>query len=303
MAWDERVPARLRGPRPSVRDIAAALTPPVLTALAQRIRGRLRPDGDEWVYLPEGWARARAPEVRGWDVADVAAAYARIWPSIVAATRGPGPLGLAYEVATGADVATDDPEAHNTVISYAYALAFAARHRRALSILDWGGGAGQYRLITGAALPDLALDYHVRDMPALCRFGRAVLPDVTFHEDDTCLDRTYELVLASGSLQYSEDWQEMLGRLRHAAERFVFVSRLPIARRGGSFVVLQRAQAYGYNTEYVGWVIKRQDFLTEAARLGLRLVREFALAEGFSARGAPEPVRYAGFLFAVARPE
>ena len=30
---------------------------------------------------------------------------------------------------------------------------------------------------------------------------------MTFHEDDSCLDRTYDLVLASSSLQYAPDWR------------------------------------------------------------------------------------------------
>jgi hypothetical protein len=34
-----------------------------------------------------------------------------------------------------------------------------------------------------------------------------------FHEDESCLEQTYDLVLASGSFQYSIEWREDLGKL------------------------------------------------------------------------------------------
>jgi hypothetical protein len=40
---------------------------------------------------------------------------------------------------------------------------------------------------------------------------------VDFREDESCLERTYDLVVASSSLQYAEDWRGLLDRIAAAA--------------------------------------------------------------------------------------
>ena len=73
---------------------------------------------------------------------------------------------------------------------------------------------------------------------------------------------------------------------------------MPISLDVPSFVVLQRAEAYGYATEYVGWVLSRAELLAEAKAAGLALERELLLDAWLSASGAPEdPIGHRGFLF------
>lgn len=100
-------------------------------------------------------------------------------------------------------------------------------------------------------LPEVELDYHCRELPAVCAEGRRVLPEVTFYDTDECVERRYDLVLATGVLQYVEDWQGLLQRLAEASRSCMFLTRAPLARDHASFVVLQRAHAYGYATEYL----------------------------------------------------
>lgn len=242
----------------------------------------------EWEYVPEGWARP----VKGWDVEAVADAYARKWPDYVDAVQPPKPLGVHHETA---EVTTGDPGAHNMLVSFAYALALAARGRDRISVLDWGGGLGHYYALGRSVLPDVELEYHVKETPAVCAEGRETLPEVAFYEDDSCLARRYDLVLASSSLQFAEDWRGLIGQLAHAAGRHLYVARVPVAIEADSFVVLQRANAYGYATEYLGWVLNRRDLLDATP---LALAREFLLDARFSAAGAPEdPVEHRSFLF------
>ena len=83
--------------------------------------------------------------------------------------------------------------------------------------------------------------------------------------------------------------------LAGAAGRYLYVARVPVALTAPSFVVIQRPYVHGYDTEYLGWVLNR-DELVEAA--GLPLAREFLLDARFSAAGAPEdPVEHRSFLF------
>jgi putative methyltransferase (TIGR04325 family) len=297
----ERIPPLVRATL-----VAKGLTPPYLWALLKALRRRRPPASEpapasapdleppEWEFVPEGWARPAG----GWDVEAIAAAYRAKWPSFLVAVEGPGPLGVNHETPAGSPVARDDPDAQQTILVFAYALLLAARGRDELSLLDWGGGPGHYAVLAHALAPELELDYHSRDLPALVALGRELQPRHSFHADDSCLERRYDLVVASSSLQYAADWRATLSGLAGAAGEYLLLARVPLALHAASFVVLQRVQRYGYGTEYLGWVFNRDELLAVAADSRLALVREFRLPAWLSAAGAPEdPVEHRAFLF------
>lgn len=239
----------------------------------------------EWEYVAVGWDHP----AKGWDEASVAEGYIRKWPDFLAAIEAPQPLGVHHETA---EVLTGDLGAHNMLVSFAYVAALAGRGVDRLSVLDWGGGLGHYEALTRATVPGLELDWHVKETHAVAARGRA---GVTFHDDESCLDRTYDLVLASSSLQYAPDWRGLLGKLAGATERYLYIARVPVALSAPSFVVIQRPYVHGYETEYLGWVLNRGELLAAA---GLPLAREFLVEMPFSAAGAPEdPVAHRSFLF------
>lgn len=290
--------------------LAKAITPPIIVIGTKKALVRLglmttRPaaaaaspeppsEPSEWEYVPEGWDR----EVPGWDAGGVADAYARKWPSFLEAIAGSGPLGVYHETREDAPILREDAAAHNLVLSFAYVLTLAAHGRDRLSVLDWGGGLGHYHALARALVPDVALEWHCREVPSVAATGREVNPAVVFFADDTCLEHEYDLVLASSSLQYAVDWRERLAGLARATRGLLFVTRLPVARSSDSFVVLQRAQPYGYRTEYLGWVVSQQELLAQARTLGLVLVRELVVDGWFTAEGSPEsPIGHRGFLF------
>ena len=246
------------------------------------------PEQPEWEYVPFGFDHP----AKGWDAESVAEAYARKWPDYLAAIEAPGALGVHHETA---EVTTGDAGAHNMLISFAYVIALAARDRDRLSVLDWGGGLGHYEALARSTVPGLELDWHVKETPAVCAAGRELRPGLTFHEDEGCLERRYDLVVASSSLQYAPDWIGLLTGLAAAAERYLYVARVPVALRSPPFVVIQRPYVHGYDTEYLGWVLNREGLLAAA---GLPLAREFLLDAAFSAASAPEdPVGHRSFLF------
>lgn len=296
--------------RVDLRWILKALTPPIVVIA---LKGALRrlgllgrdvaaapgpepaaPELPEFEAVPEGWSRS----VTGWDGGTVAEAYLAKWAEWVAALEGPGPLGVYHEARAGDPLRRDDMSSHNMLVSFAYVLARAAHGRDAISVLDWGGGLGHYAVLARAVLPDVTFEWHCREVPSVASAGETVNREVTFHTDDTCLERTYDLVLASSSLQYAPEWQTLLARLAGATTGFLLVTRVPIALEAASFVVLQRAEGYGYATEYLGWVVSREELLAAAAAAGLELDRELLLDAWLSAAGAPEdPIGHRGFLF------
>jgi putative methyltransferase (TIGR04325 family) len=192
---------------------------------------------------------------------------------------------------------------HNTAVSFAYvatlaALSAATEGRRRISMLDWGGGVGQYSLVARAAVPHLAIDYFCKEVPVQCEAGRRELRDATFFtSDDEFAGRKFDLVLASGALHYDPQWRDVLSRLASATARYLFVTRQPTVLEAPSYVVLQRAYEHGYDTEYLGWCINRTEFLAASSASGLKLFREFVVAEWADIPGAPEPYHDRGYLF------
>ena len=144
-----------RGARWQLQRAIWALTPPVLLPLVRRGARRLglaapaapapvveaapaaepvpvpepaptSPPPPHWEYVPEGFART----AKGWDVAAISAAYREKWPSFIAAVEGTNPLGVNHEMPRAEDIGTEDLGAHNTIVSFAYVLALAARGAR-----------------------------------------------------------------------------------------------------------------------------------------------------------------------------
>jgi putative methyltransferase (TIGR04325 family) len=272
--------------------------------MIQKLVRRLRPRHQRrarYEYVPEGWQRAVCDAgIKGWDVAAVPQAQSRWLAQLRTNLASSRPLGVksADDPFNAADLAD-----HNTAVSFAYvvtlaALAATTEGQRQMTLLDWGGGVGQYALLARAAAPHLAIDYHCKEVAVQCEAGRRALPDATFYtSDEQFAGRKFDLVLASGSLHYAKEWRGVLGRLAAATGRYLFITRQPTVLEAASYVVLQRAYEHGYDTEYLGWCLNRQEFLAAATASGLTLVREFVVGEWANIPAAPEPYHDRGYLF------
>lgn len=275
---------------------AVDLTPPVLLPTAKRLaRGRRPPPLPEWEYVPEAWARDRG-DLRGWNDPSVLEAYRTKLDAFRTTLADAGPL--AYRSSAELDLGAPSVDEQNTTLIFAYALFQATRGRNRVSVLDWGGGLGAHAFVARTVLPaEVELDYHCKEVPRIAEYGRREVPEVTFWDDESCLDRTYDLVVASSSLQYCEDWPVLLGRLAGASRDALLLSRVPIVRQHASFVVLQRAHHYRFDTEYLGWVFNRQDLLDVATESGVQLTREFVVGFRPDVVGAPEQDELWAYLF------
>ena len=250
----------------------------------------------EWEYVSDGWSYLDAhPEVRGWDVSSVVQASEqrmKVYERWAATT---GPLGLAPDSLNPDGL---DLPAHNAVMSFGYAFARAsARAAASISMLDWGGGLGHYYVLACALFPHVTVEYHSRDMPLLAQRGRELKPYLQFHSDDCCLERGYDLVMASVSLHYERDWQTLLRKLIEATCRYLYLAQVPLVLEAPSFVFVQRPHQYGYDTEYLAWCINRDELLACVMQAGLHLEREFTYGYQPAIHAAPERCTYRGFLF------
>ncbi len=275
----------------NVRRWAKALLPPVVATGLRRLRDGRSPQ--EWSYRPS-WPVAGDP---GWAEPAIAETQAKRLRGFAEAIAAPRPLGVSAEA--GVQVSGDpDYAAHNTYLAFAYAFARAALDGPPVSVLDWGGGLGQYRLLLGSLFPDVAVSYTCHDLQPLVEAGASLVDDVAFDADpDRVLAGRYSLVVASGSLHYTEAWPDLLRSLSRAATRWLYVTRLPVVIAADDYVLVQHAHRHGYPASYPGWVLNRARFVGAVEADGFELVRELLIDERPPAPGAPEQPEYRGFLF------
>jgi len=200
--------------------------PPIFIQLARRLRlfqmiHLTKRPLIEWEYIPEGWAYAQNhSEVKGWNVQDILETYKQKWPKFVDMVQGTGPLGISHESTLPSN---EDIYSHNTIMSFAYAITLAARKQESLSMFDWGGGIGHYFVLTQSLLPDMKIEYHCKDVPVLVKYGKQLFPEQHFYTDESCFKRTYNFVMASGSMHFAEDWRGLLASLTNATKGYIYI--------------------------------------------------------------------------------
>jgi putative methyltransferase (TIGR04325 family) len=167
-----------------------------------------------------------------------------------------------------------------------------------LSVLDWGGGYGEYARAARRLLPDLAIDYHVVEVPTVCDYGGALFADVIYHDrDDAALDRAYDVVLAIGSLHYAVDCRETVERLAKAARRFLIVMDLPVASGAGDFTLTERPLAYMPEAVCLGSIVDAVALCDWVAEAGLTLERDLVPWRLPPIQRGPVQLTYRSFLF------
>jgi len=243
--------------------------------------------------LPGGWP-ATHPAADGSKDEVVAEAQKKHWPTLLLNLQGPGPLGLTHFPWS---FSREDRIHHNTMMSYGYVLARAARSKNSISILDWGGSAGHYYLYSRALLPEVGIDYHCFDLRSLCNLGRSLLPDAQFHYDESDIEGiTFDLVVSSSSLHYFENWREAACKLASATREFLYIARLQTVVSTPSFVAIQKPFLSDY-PDFLSWCLNRQELVRCMEESGMELLREFVYQGSWVVRGAPENPEERGFLF------
>lgn len=263
-----------------LRNLAIALLPPFVTDLLRALKNWSRPPLVVLEYLPSGWDESVLTGVEaGWNVDSVVEATRAENEESQRLLRNGGPLGTGHQ--------------HNLHVSFAYVLARVSSGRNSLSVLDWGSGLGYYCLVAREAIPDVSIDYHCKETSVLAAAGRRVVPEATWYSDETCLDRKYDLVMLSGSLQYAQDWKEQLRQISKAASNWIYITRLPIVEHVPTFAAVQRV----YGSVMLHWQFNRESFLELFESLGFIAEREFETGDRPYVKDAPEQCELRGWLF------
>jgi putative methyltransferase (TIGR04325 family) len=124
------------------------------------------------------------------------------------------------------------------------------------------------------------------------------VPSVSFTTDASVDGRTFDLVMASNSLQYASDWRAAVAELVAETDGYLLLTAVPTVFSVPSFVVLQRTQRYRFDTEYLSWVFQRDELVDAVVAAGLVLDREFLQSARPEIRAAPEAPVTRAYLFA-----
>jgi hypothetical protein len=276
-----------------LKNIAKLFLPPIIVQSLARLRSP-NPKNYMLEYAPNAWELTRAPDAAqtdGWNAESVAETERVKWQAFCRNLEGSGPLGFTHEH-PDLDVTRYVPF-HNIHMSYAYVLALTAHHKDEISVLDWGGALGHYYQIGKAVLPEVQIEFHCKEVPKLVEAGRQLNPNVHWYADESCLTRSYDLVMINSSLQYSPDWQAILRRLAACAAQYVFLTRLPVVENSPSFTARQRV----YGSEMIFLALNQAEVLQVAANAGLKLLREVVVGDRPYVHGAPEQCELRGWLF------
>ncbi|MBI3515370.1 MAG: hypothetical protein HY060_15115 [Proteobacteria bacterium] len=184
---------------------------------------------------------------------------------------------------------------------FADTLQRAADPQGRLSVLDWGGGFGEYGAAARRFFPDLTIDWHVVEVSTVCDYGGALFADTRFHEtDDVALERTFDIVLAIGALHCSVDWRGTLARLAAATRRFLILMDLPSGSNADGFTLTERPLPYMPQAVCLGGVVDDADLCRRAAQAGLTLERDLVPWQGAPLQIGPLQLTYRSFLFSRA---
>lgn len=278
----------------NIRNLARLLVPPLLA----RPLARLWPSGERpsLEYAPDRWRTLeKIGGTAGWNTDSVVQAERAKWEAFRDNLNGAGPLGFSHE--NNDLTAIRNISFHNIHLTYAYVLAQAAWQKPNIGVLDWGGGLGHYYAIGKAMFPELGLDYYCHEVPLMCERGKELCPEVHFCSDDTCLQRSYDLIMINGSLGYFPDWKDILERIIASVKNFLFLTRVLVVEKSPSFVVLQRTEEYNYHSNMLTQVFNKHELLGVVERAGLTMLREFVVEDPPTIAGAPENCVESGWLF------
>ena len=275
-----------------IKRIAKFLLPPIVIESRRDVLRRLEKKQPALEYAPAGWKTVLPQTTNvGWNSTHAVDTERARWEAFCANLQGPGPLGFSHEHEDQSEVRS--VKLHNIHITYAYVLARAAHQKTTVSVLDWGGSLGHYYLLGKAVLPDVTLDFHCKEVPLTAEAGKQLNPDVHFYADESCLARTYDLVMITSSLEYIEDWADTLRRIVSVAKEYLFLMELPVVDHGPGFVAIQR--------RYGTWMLHEQynqgALLQVVEGMGLRMVREFVTGHRPYIKNAPEQCELRSWLF------
>ena len=163
------------------------------------------------------------------------------------------------------------------------------------TLLDFGCGNGIYKLIL-ASFPQTARWRYVgADNAELVKLCRTMHPGTRFEpmKEGSRIpfpDKEFDIVMASGVLQYVKDYVAILSEFRRITNNYVLISRLPVCKHTCPQVVLQTVFHTDGVERHVAHVFNREMLEACFRSTGFSMVWRDYGSEFFHIPGIDEPV-------------
>ncbi|MHA8072233.1 hypothetical protein V7S77_09955 [Aquirufa ecclesiirivi] len=249
-----------------------------------------------WEYAPKGFLTQI--KKGGWDLESIAVVQKEKWEAYRDRVRSNQSIGVNHEHPDSS--IQHEPFFHNLLVSFAYVIALSGLKKKSIDFLDWGGGIGHYGLLAEELIKpaEIKINYFCYDFPGFCNHGKELNPNYNYFSDENKYhDHKFDLVMASSSIWYEEDWKKGVDKLCKFETDFLYITRMIFIDEQPSYVALQRPKSMGYNTEYLFWIINKHTFVKYLNEKNFTLVREFEFGNILPIFKAPEQGTMKGFLF------
>jgi putative methyltransferase (TIGR04325 family) len=265
----------------SSKQFLKSIVPPLLWNLGSHLKRRVVRSTTLLEYAPKGWLTPLPTGTGGdefWrNFLTVEQAYCE---ALIARIHAREPLLY------------PDSDENSKYAVFGYVLALASRAQQQITVLDYGGNVGDYYWLGRELVPGVTLDYHCKELPLVAEAGRQLSPNVTWHTDDDCFNRSFDLVMFSSSLQCLPNWQDILVLAGKSTFRYLLLSDIPTVRGVPSYVATHRSAGQ----THLQMQLNRAELTAAVERAGLRLVREFAMGAHAPIVNAPEQPMCVGWL-------
>jgi putative methyltransferase (TIGR04325 family) len=249
-----------------------------------------------WEYSPEGFNKEI--KKKGWDLESIAALQNEKWDGYSKRIKSTQNIGVNHE--NSDPTIPNDPFFHNLLTSFAYVIMLSGLKKDSIDFLDWGGGIGHYGLLAEELIKPakIKMNYFCYDFPVFCKKGETLNPNYNyFHNENQYHYHKFDLIMASSSIWYEEDWKKGVDKLCNFETNFLYITRMIFINKKPSYVAVQRPKSMGYDTEYLFWVINKIEFINYLKEKNFELIREFEFGVVTPIFKGPEQGTMKGFLF------
>jgi putative methyltransferase (TIGR04325 family) len=164
------------------------------------------------------------------------------------------------------------------------------------ALLDFGCGNGIYRSILAAHPATTSWKYVGADLNTeLVRFCRMKYPDTRFEFVDKAdmlpfKDREFDVVFASGVIQYIKDYTSVVSELRRITGYYLAITRLPLWKYNETQIALQNVHHQWGEEHHPIYVFNRNAIEALFSRLGFSTLWHDYGSEVFHVTSVAEPV-------------
>jgi putative methyltransferase (TIGR04325 family) len=249
-----------------------------------------------WEYVPEGFNRII--DKSGWNLESIAVLQSEKWDNYLNRVKSSQSLGFNHESPDLTII--NDSFFHNLLVSFAYVISLSGLNKKSINFLDWGGGIGHYGLLAEELINpgNMDFNYYCFDFPFFCDYGKTLNPNFNFFANENQFqDVKFDLIMASSSIWYENDWKKGVDKLCKYNTNFLYITRMIFIQIHPSYVAIQRPKSMGYNTEYLFWIINKSEFVSYLSEKKFTLIREFEFGEVPPIFKGPEQGTMKGFLF------